>query len=361
VSRVPEPETAGLTVALEPAPHPLAHRFAVLASTEEGWCGGDSAYAVDLAGGNERLWLFSDTLLAGSHMVNNCIVVEDIAQGRLRTVLGGTPDEPAALVAPNEKVGPDGLTRWLWTGHGVAVDDPALPADQHRLWIFYQEYRATVPDELKAEWDFAWVRTILVELSLPDLRVLSRTPLGDGTGVQWGAAVHRDGNELLVYGVADEGEHKHLLLATTSALRPGETWRYRTAGGMWSTTPTDAARLLTGVSNEVSVLPLPGLDDAGWLLVTSDTRLPHGSWPIVAYRAPHPAGPWTGPQLILEPPENSTGCYAYNPTFLRLDGASFLLVYNVNGSLADVLNDETIYRPRFRLVRLTARPLDVDG
>lgn len=57
-------------------------------------------------------------------------------------------------------------------------------------------------------------------------------------------------------------------------------------------------------------------------------------------------------QLILEPPENSAGCYAYNPTFLHLNGTSFLLVYNVNGSLADVLADETIYRPRFRLVRL---------
>jgi hypothetical protein len=45
-------------------------------------------------------------------------------------------------------------------------------------------------------------------LSLPDLEVLSRTPIVDGTGVQWGAAVHRDGDELLIYGVADEGENK---------------------------------------------------------------------------------------------------------------------------------------------------------
>jgi hypothetical protein len=215
---VPSPGhgAARLIIAVDLAPHPLGHRFAVLSSTRTGWCGGDSAYAVDLAGGRERLWLFSDTLLDGGGMVNNCIVVEDVVRGRLRTVLGGTQAEPDALVGPFDKVGADGLSRWLWAGHGVAVDDPGTPVDQHRLWIFYQEYRATVLDEQKTEWDFAWVRTVLAELLLPDLQVLSRTPIVDGTGVQWGAAVHRDGDELLIYGVADEGENKHLLLATTS-------------------------------------------------------------------------------------------------------------------------------------------------
>ncbi|GAB3162244.1 hypothetical protein GCM10027258_80990 [Amycolatopsis stemonae] len=351
---MPAPPVASLTIVLDPAPHPLAHRFAVLAATQNGWRGGDSAYAIDLAHGRQRLWLFSDTLLADNRMVNNCIVVEDVAPGGLRTVLGGTAGQPDALVTPIDKVGPDGLARWLWAGHGVVVDDPALPADRHRLWIFYQEYQATVPDEQKTEWDFAWRRTVRVELTLPDLCVLSRTPIADGTGVQWGAAVHRVGDELLVYGVADEGMHKHLLLASTSVLRPAATWLYRTNTGGWSPEPADAARLLTGVSNEVSVLPLP--DDAGWLLVTSDTRRPHGSWPIVAYRAQHPAGPWTGPQLILDPPENNAGCYAYNPTLLHQTGNSFLLAYSVNGPWADVLADETLYRPRFHHVQISAVP-----
>lgn len=59
------------------------------------------------------------------------------------------------------------------------------------------------PDEPKTERDLAWVRTVLVELS--KLHVLSRTPITDDTSVQWGAAVHRDGDQLLVYGVIDEG------------------------------------------------------------------------------------------------------------------------------------------------------------
>ncbi|MEV6602840.1 hypothetical protein [Kutzneria sp. NPDC051319] len=109
------------------------------------------------------------------------------------------------------------------------------------------------------------------------------------------------------------------------------------------------------MSNEISVLPLPGPCD-GWLLVTSDTRKPLGAWPIVAYRADHPAGPWSGPQLILDPPENDATRYAYNPTFLHLAGDSYLLACNVNGLLAEVLADSMICRPRFRLVRLSTQP-----
>jgi len=69
------------------------------------------------------------------------------------------------------------------------------------------------------------------------------------------------------------------------------------------------------VSNELSVLPLLG-PGGGWLLVTSDSRKPHGAWPIVVFRADHSAEPWSAPQLILDPPENDATRYAYNPTFL---------------------------------------------
>lgn len=160
------PGASSLTIVVEPAPHPLGHRFAVHAVTETGWMG-----AVELAG-QERLWLFSDTMLAGGQWVNNCIVVEDVARGELRTVLGGRPSGPDDWVTPLNKVGPDGLSRWLWAGHGVAVDDPDLPADQHRAWVYFQEYRATVPDNVKGEWDFA----ITDAKSAPAETVAGRSP-----------------------------------------------------------------------------------------------------------------------------------------------------------------------------------------
>jgi hypothetical protein len=202
--------------------------------------------------------------------------------------------------------------------------------------IAHIKYQSTKPDAENSDWDIEWVETVLIERSLPDLRVLSQNTITDGTGVQWGASVHRDGDELLVYGAADEGDLKHLLLAKTSTARPGTDWLYRTAGGTWSPQPGDAARLLTGVSNEFSVVPLPGRD-GGWLLITSDTRTPFRTWPIVAYHAEHPAGPWNGPQLVFDPPENNGTRYAYNPTLIPLEGTSFILAYNVNGMFEEVL------------------------
>jgi hypothetical protein len=90
------------------------------------------------------------------------------------------------------------------------------------------------------------------------------------------------------------------------------------------------------------------------LLVTSDTTKPFGSWPIVAYQAPHPAGPWSGPHLILDPPENAEAAwYTYNPTLVQLAGVgNYLLAYNVNAPYSQVRQDQRIFRPRFRRVRI---------
>lgn len=84
-----------------------------------------------------------------------------------------------------------------------------------------------------------------------------------------------------------------------------------------------------------------------------------GAWPIVAYRAPHPGGPWSGPYPILDPPENHTGSrYAYNPTMLHLAGDTYPLAYNVNAPFVDVLTDpdHSISRPRFGRVRISTQP-----
>jgi DNA-binding NarL/FixJ family response regulator len=131
-----------LTIAVDTAPHPLGHRFAVLAATESGWCGGDSTYAVELAG-HQRLWLFSDTKLTGDRWVHNCIVVEDVARGALRTVLGGTSREPDDLVRPPVQVSPDVLPRWLWTGHGFAAPDVSIDAHRAGARRRHPQSRAT--------------------------------------------------------------------------------------------------------------------------------------------------------------------------------------------------------------------------
>lgn len=348
--------TSPLTVEVEASPHPWETRFAEYAATAAGWMGGDSTYTVPLTSGH-RLWLFSDTRLPSDRWINNSVVTQH-PDGTLHTVHGGTAADPAALVRPTQPCGEDGLARWLWASDAYALEDPDLATDEHRLWMFCQEYRSTKPNPERSEWDFAWVRTVLAEVALPDLRVLARTPIEDGTGVQWGAALHRHGDDLLIYGVADEGEHKHLLMATAPAREPGRNWLYRTADRRWSARPEQAARLLTGVSNEITVLPLPDRDD-DWLLVTSDTTTPFGTWPIVAYRSTSPVGPWSGPIEVYDPPEAGGSRYAYNPTLVPVGAEQFVLAYNVNDTFAEVLADPTIYRPRFRALRIT-RPAAAD-
>ncbi|MGH3762909.1 hypothetical protein [Actinophytocola sp.] len=61
-------DVADLAFAVDPTPHPVGHQFAMLATSGTEWAGGDSTYAVDLAG--ER-W------------VHNCIVADDVAGGEL--------------------------------------------------------------------------------------------------------------------------------------------------------------------------------------------------------------------------------------------------------------------------------------
>lgn len=351
-------DAADFDFSVEVEPHTWQRRFTTYAESGTGWAGGDSTYSIALSDGR-RLWLFSDTRLPNDRWVHNSVVVQS-RSGELRTLHGGSRTEPTDLVPPLSRFGTDGMRRWLWTSDGIAVHDRLAHPEQHYVLTFYQRFRATKQN--MGEWDFEWEATELVELSLPELRIRHREMVSDGTGVQWGAALWRIGGLLNVYGVLDEGDQKHLMLARASVSRPRVRWLYRTATGRWSDRPEDVGRILTGVSNEFSLLPAPGGNEAGWLLVTSDTRKPLGTWPIVTYwNRNAESDTWIGPYRIFDPPENDGQCYAYNPTAIPLTGtygdeaADIVLVYNVNSTFAGVMQDPTIYRPRFRRVRISTR------
>jgi hypothetical protein len=81
-------------------------------------------------------------------MIHNCIVVEE-PDGTMRTVHGGTPTHPAALVEPERLRGDDGPRRWLWTTDAFALDSWDVRPDQRRLAVWYQEFQATKPDGLE--------------------------------------------------------------------------------------------------------------------------------------------------------------------------------------------------------------------
>ena len=85
-------------------------------NTGKGWTGGDTTYSVKLSGGR-TVWIFSDTFLGpvnpdGSRptttpFINNSFVVQ--RGGSVKTVTGGTPANPTALVPPP-------ANGWYWFG-----------------------------------------------------------------------------------------------------------------------------------------------------------------------------------------------------------------------------------------------------
>ena len=339
-------------------PHPWQQLFADYAQCADGWVAGDSAYPVTLSNGT-KLWLFSDSIIGPTRRwVHNCIVVQE-PDGHLRTRYDGTAAQPESLVNPAEPIDADNLKHWMWIGDGFAVDDADLPVSQHRLWAFCQEFRRQRANDDWNEWNFCWVRSWLIEFSLPDLKVLNQTPINDGTGIRWGAAVLRDDDQAFIYGVLDQGDQPEdrmscmpVYLAKANIADMTGQWRYR-ASNTWSATPEQATQLLTGVSTEFSVRRI---DATSYVLVACDTAKPRGQWPIVEYRASTPEGPWTGPELLYDPPEVAADpteeIYAYNPKITRDESGELVLIYNVNSTFNAVLNDPSIYRPKFRRIQL---------
>ena len=330
----------------------LTTQFAQYGNTGGGWTGGDSTYSLPVGGGKTG-WFFSDTFLGkvnadgsrpqDSAFVNNSIVVQD-HRGRLRTVTGGTAQNPAAIVPPES----DG--RWYWIGdptygrHGT-VQVPLL------------QFARTG----SGQWDFAWSANRLATLDGRTLQLTSIVDLPSATGVNWGSWTLEDGGTTYIYGVADPGGVRSTYVARAQG-RDGiaGTWQFWNGTG-WSRTESAAVPVAGNVSNEFSVARYRD----GYLLVTQDTS-EFFSTRIVARTSCSPTGPFTAPVELYRTPETGAfgsygdaDVYTYNAhehPDLR-HGDRLLVTYNVNtfDNVGDVYEDATIYRPRFIDVQLTVR------
>jgi hypothetical protein len=262
------------------------------------------------------------------------VVLQD-GEALVRTLYGGTPDEPAALFVPEDE------SSWYWPQEGVVEGD--------RLQVFLQRFVRTGPDQ----WDFEWADTDVATLSLPDLTLLSLTPVAPGSAVAYGAAVIERGVYTYVYGVEDEPFVNHLHLARAPRGNLLGPWEFRTASG-WSPDPGETARLLEGVGNGLSVTPFKGR----FVLLTMADSDFFGN-EIVARVACLPWGPWGGETHVYTTPENDGGLFSYNAhaheQFVK--GGRLLVSYDVNTFRGeDLWRDVTIYRPRFLGVGLRLVP-----
>jgi hypothetical protein len=169
--------------------------------------------------------------------------------------------------------------------------------------------------------------------------------------VTWGAAVLEDDSYTYVYGVEDLPWHKYLHVAR--CLRGGLTgqWEFWTGSG-WSTDATTSARVLDGVSDQLTVWR----DGATYRLLSQGNFF---SRDVSSYTSATPAGPWSAGHVAYTIPDPGGNLFTYNavahPEFTNASG--LLVSYSVNSNDgADLYRDVTNYRPRF--VRLPGSSLD---
>jgi hypothetical protein len=311
------------------------------------WTGGDTTNSVPLPDGR-NLWIFSDTFLGTvtpqltrapwpeTPLVNNSIVIEKHGQLK-RTLVGGTLDNPAALVTPADP------SHWFWQADGTV--------ENNSLRIFEAEWQHTG----SGIWDFAPVGNSIASFSLPDLKLESVTPapsLGAGGPIYWGAGIMEEGDWTYVYGSEDHGAHKllHVARVQEGELLDSQAWQYWT-GSSWSSDPLQSAPLLDGIENEISVTHV----STGYMLVTMDGASFFGNQ-IYAYFSCSPNGPFGDQTPLYAAPDVGTRgfVFVYNAHLhpeLSRDG-TFLITYNENSFTAqDLYDDVNVYRPRF--IRVT--------
>lgn len=333
-------QRGGLTV-LGAVPHTgLTAAFTAYGDSGRGWTGADSTYSLALPDARQ-LWMFSDTFLGtvnadGSRppdtpIVNNTFVVR--RHDDMRTVHGGTPEAPEAVL------GPPAPDSWYWLG-GSCLGAGALN-------VMFLRFQRTGP----GMWDWAWKENVLARFDAAELTLRGTYPMPSAANVQWASWLDRHGHFTYVHGVEDHGLTKYMHVARVRGEDLRGAWEFFDGHG-WSPYETDSARIMAGVANEYSVTRWQDR----YLLVTHDTNELFSNR-ILGYVGPSPTGPFTDPALLYTTPETGPlGSYGdpdvitYNshehPELRR--GNRLLITYNVNSlDFADVLADVTKYRPRF--------------
>jgi hypothetical protein len=327
----------------------LDSALAEYANSGRGWTGGDSTWSSPLPDGRE-LFAFSDTFLgpitppsrpSDAVFVHNSFVVRD-AGGRWSTVVGGTAERPAALIAPADP------THWYWLGAATYLDGA--------LQVPLTEWRPGGPGPL----DFAFVGSALARFDIRELSAPSVTPLPRSRGIQWGQWVQPAGAFSYVYGVEADGDHKYLHVARVAGDDLRRPFAYWTGRG-WSPSESESFRVTDGISAEFSVHRLR----AGVYMLTTMRGGTAFSDRLIGRFGPSPTGPF-GPAITLyvTPESGRAGLYhdadvyTYNahvhPEYST--PTELLVSYNVNSidtsPGGDVYRQASLYRPRFIVVSL---------
>jgi hypothetical protein len=308
------------------------------------WTGGDGTFSVELPDGRIA-WLFSDTYLgyvaedgtrpSAPPMVNNSLVIQAENGGDLVATKAGTN------------------SRGFLGDPGYWIMDGTVEGDT--LWIFA---RALGNSD-----------RVLAEVSLPDLEptghfhvVPSAHPDVNGT-IGWGASILEEQDHTYVYGHAQPTANLFInvmYLARTAAGDITGDWEYWTGAG-WSSDMLDAVPVADDAGEAVPVSGSVVKQDDHYVLVGKQNQW----WAedMRGYSSPSPTGPFTGPVLQYDIPEQGEPCgegamFAYrivaHPEFTMSEEGTTLFSYNVHcrdaGNGYDPewnWGDASLYRARF--------------
>jgi hypothetical protein len=318
---------------------------------DRSWVGSDDAYSVDLGHGRIA-WLFADTLVDtsakherhGSAFIHNSVGIQkgyNPASASIRFYWGRKDGRPASFFPETE-------AEYYWPGGGTLI--------KGRLILFLMRVRAVTGG---LGFEVSGSAAVLVEnpeADPPEWRSRVCPIPGNARHVVNGSgSSFAEGRNLYAFGSVEPGRHDIYVnrWPLSSALRgrfeDPEWW----AG---QSTWTAQSRLGSPALASFS-------DGATEFTVHFSKRFhrylefqPVGFGPAdVAMRsAPCLTGPWSAPRAIFTPPEKNRPrimIYAAK-AHPELTGSDLVLTYATNSfELADVIQDQALYYPRF--VRLS--------
>jgi hypothetical protein len=319
------------------------------------WLGADAAFSVPLGDGRV-LWLFGDTFVATSEahrraearMVRNTIGVQtgtDPTTAGMSFFWRGSADSPASFFAEEGE-------HWYWPQHGIRLG--------RGLLLFLMRIHGTPGQGLGFAAD-GWRVALLDDArgSPEDWSVRLVEP-GAGAAEGWivGAALLEIGEHVVALAIREPGDHAGYLLRWSRADLVGAegvpSFGQETPAECWTGAGWCSTRSLTSP-------PALVLDDAGpesslhldaalgcWVHVKS---VGFGATTIGVSFAPRLEGPWSEHALVFRPPESDRpAAFVYAAkAHPELTGARLALTYasNTLGDFANLVNDDTLYYPRF--------------
>lgn len=354
-----------------------APEWTALFFRNSGWFGADGIFAfpvngVDTAGSaDSTLLIFSDSMVGeikdgemqpGTKMVNNTVAYVKKGEPKEENIrfywAKDDKGNPTSMFVPNTPLTQKGDYYWLGDGFVNTEKNNDLYMFGYRMhnvsdkeWGFAEMSNVLIVIPAGSKPPFTDQRQIETPLSFRDESDADKGSFGAGILVNTkDAGVPDPDGYLYVYGV--RGQAKNLVVARVlpKDIEDFTAWRFWD-GNDWNADIKATVNVVSGVSNELSVSPLP---DGRYALVYQE----NGMGSTVGLRLGlTPQGPF-GPQIPLwtctEPQKKNIIVYnAKNHPALAAPN-ELLVSYNVNAFdfNAEMKADPNLYRPRFIRVKL---------